>query len=186
MCYYITATLPDKVKNEAFGQVFDKFDMAFDPINNAHIKSQLREEQYFRATKAYCDCDTVLGILSTSQRQAALMDSKKVKKLRKKGWTEEEIENWAKDKIAKKKKKVRKNLWPEMINKLATHWIDFIREMFNTGKITRLGLLKHWYSIGLESEEIVIKETKKVNIQDISVDMLTHLDEDILYEFFNK
>ena len=108
MCYYITATLPAKIKKETFEQIFNNFEMDFRPINNFHIKSQLsRGEQYFRATKAYCDCDTVLGILSTSRRQAALMDSKKVKKLRKKGWTEEEIENWAKDKIAKKKKKVR-------------------------------------------------------------------------------
>ncbi len=186
MCYYITAILPKNTNKGAFEQIFNKFEMAFTPINNPNIKSQLHGEKYFRATKAYCDCDTVLGILSTSQRQAALMDSKKVKKLRKKGWTEEEIENWAKDKIAKKKKKVRKNLWPEMINKLANRWIDFIREMFNTGKISHLGFLKHWYSGGLESEEIVLKETQKVNIQDISVDLLTHLDEDVLYDFFNK
>ena len=185
MCYYITATLPEKVKKESFNQIFHNFEMAFSPVNNKHIKSQLRPgEQYFRATKAYCDCDSVLGTLSTSQRQAALMDSKKVKKLRKKGWTEEEIENWAKDKIAKKKRKVGRKTWPELINKQATHWINFIREIFNTSKTSRLGLLKHWYSGGLESEEILIKETQKVNIQDISVYLLSHLDEDILYEFF--
>ena len=186
MCYYITATLPAKTKKEVFEQIFHKFDMAFDPINNAHIQSQLRGEQYFRATKAYCDCDTILGALSTTRRQAALMDSKKVKNLRKKGWTEEEIENWAKETIAKKKRKVGRKLWPELIKNLATRWIDFIREMFKTDKISHLGLLKHWYSGGLETEQIEIKETKKINIQDLSVDMLSKLDEDILYEFFNK
>ena len=187
MCYYITATLPKETKVEALRQILDKYEMAFQPLNNKSVKKQLRQsEQYFRATKSYCDCDNVLGSLSTNRRQASLMESKKVKNLRKKGWTEEEIEDWVKDKIAKKKIKVGRKLWPELIDTEATKWIEFIQELLHTKNISHIGLLKHWYTGGLESAEIEIKEKKKIDVQNINVELISHIDEDILYEFFSK
>jgi len=62
MCYYITATLPKETNMERLKPLFEEFNMSFTPINNIYIEPQLRPgELYFRATKIYCDCDTVLG-----------------------------------------------------------------------------------------------------------------------------
>ena len=41
MCYYITAILPKGTKIEALMPVFDTYEMAFDPVNNENVKSQL-------------------------------------------------------------------------------------------------------------------------------------------------
>jgi hypothetical protein len=66
--------------------IFDNYEMAFNSVNNEYVKAQLRSgELYFRPTQGYCDCDTVLGSLDISQKHDALVDSKKVRKLRKKG-----------------------------------------------------------------------------------------------------
>lgn len=54
-------------------------------LKNANVSYQLRpEELYFRATKDYCDCDTILGSLNRLNEYQTLLNSKKVKALRKK------------------------------------------------------------------------------------------------------
>lgn len=187
MCYYITAILPKGTNIEALIPVFDIYEMVFDPVNNENIKSQLRSgELYFRPTKGYCDCDTVLGSLDISQKHEALVDSKKVKKLRKKGWSEEEINHWISEKMQKERAKKQKKdkYWPEFRNQQATRWINFLRQLLDTGLISRVGILIHWYNGGLDSEQIEIKKTQRINIESISAEVLMNLKEDVLYEFF--
>ncbi|MFX1521195.1 MAG: hypothetical protein ACFFCD_14880 [Promethearchaeota archaeon] len=187
MCYYITATLPKGTKIDALMPVFDNYEMAFSPVNNEHVKSQLRHgELYFRPTQGYCDCDTVLGSLDISQKHEALVDSKKVKKLRKKGWSEEEINNWVTEKMQKERAKKQKKdkYWPEFRNQQATRWINFLRELLDTELISHLGLLIHWYKSGLDSEQIEIKKTQRINIESNSEEILMNLKKDVLYEFF--
>jgi hypothetical protein len=85
MCFYITATLPENSDIESIRLILDKYKMAFSPINNIKLRSQLRPgELYFRATKDYCDCDTSLGILNREMKYRKLLKSKKVRNLRKK------------------------------------------------------------------------------------------------------
>ncbi len=184
MCYYITVTLPKDTKLEGFKHIINKYEMGFFPINNKHIKSQLRpDELYLRATKGHCDCDTVLGTSSTSHMYQSLINSKKVKKLRTKKWSDEEIENWIAEKIKNKSKDLGKN-WPQFREKEATRWINFLREMLDINKNSRIGLLKHWYSGALGTEQFAIKEKKRIKIGLVDTDLLLKLDEDILYEFF--
>ena len=184
MCYYITATLPKDTKLEHLQQIVDDYKMGFTPIDNNHIKSQLRpQELYLRATKDYCDCDSVVGTSSTSHIYESLINSKKVKKLRKKKWTEDMIENWIAEKIKNKNNDTGKN-WPQFREKEATRWIKFLRDMLDIGKNSHIGILKHWYKGGLDSEQFAIKEKKRIKIDLVNTDFLLKLDEDILYEFF--
>ena len=95
MCYYITATLPKETNLERLRPLLEDFKMDFTQINNLNIETQLRpKELYFRATKSYCDCGTVLGSQNRSQEYEKLLKSKKVKTLRKKKWSDEQIHNW--------------------------------------------------------------------------------------------
>ena len=74
MCFYITATLPNGTDLPSLKGIFNKFDMAFTPIRNDIVQSQLRPgEMYFRATKDYCDCDTVIGSLNTLKDYQTLL-----------------------------------------------------------------------------------------------------------------
>ncbi|NVM54388.1 MAG: hypothetical protein HWN66_11855 [Candidatus Helarchaeota archaeon] len=188
MCFHITATLPKGTNLEPIRQIIDEYDMDFTPLTNEFVASQLRHGAlYFVATKGHCDCDTVLGYLSTSQIHQSIFQSKKYKTLIKKGWSEEKLDEWVVAKFKKlqeKRGKHGRKLSPVEETQRATRWINFISALLNTGSISHVGLLKHWYSNRIDSEQFSIKKTQRVNLNEANVAFLTHLDEDILYEFF--
>ena len=185
MCFYITATLPKEAKLEELQGIFNVYSMAFSPIKNERIQTQLRPgELYFRATKEYCDCDTILGSLNKLKEYQNLLNSKKVKTLRKKNWTEQEIDYWIKEKLEKKDDKTKQKLSPLEQEKEIKKWNDFIHSLLDTKKVTRVGLLKHWYSKGLQSENISIKKIERINVNEVNSEFLLNLEEDVLYEFF--
>lgn len=184
MCFYITATLPKGTLLDKFRKVLDKNRMEFSPIYNPIVQSQLRPgELYFRATKNYCDCETALGSLNKLQDYQTLYKSKKVKVLKKKNWSEEEIDNWIKIKLKSKQKKTGSKLSQLDIKNDTERWIGFLKSMLKNKKVARLGILKHWYSRGIEDESIKIKRTQQISINELTQELLLNLGEDILYEF---
>lgn len=183
MCYYITATLPKETKVLELKPIFEQFNMSFSSVKNEKIEAQLRPgELYFRATNKYCDCDTVLGSRTRPQEYEKLLKSKKVKNLRKKKWSEAQIEDWIMEKIASKphEKGLKKTSGEteEEIN----NWINFVQIILKNNK--RIGLLKHWYKTSLINEEIQIKKKEQINLTDLTAEKLLKLKEDVLYEFF--
>lgn len=106
MCYYITSTLPEGTNLEDLKPIFEEFNLYFFPIDNKILKTQLRPgELYFRTTKDYCDCDTVLGSNNPLQEYEKLIKSKKMKSLKKRKWSNEQIQDWIIDKIKSKSHK---------------------------------------------------------------------------------
>lgn len=183
MCFYITSTLPKKVKLEELEGVFKKYNMAFKPIKNISIQDQLRpEELYFRATNAYCDCNTILGALNTSEEYKKLLDSEKIRSLKKKKWTSEQIDIWIRKKIKGKNPKFEKLTEIEKENEIK-RWKDFIQEILASKKVKRIGILKHWYNSNLSEEKFKIRESKQIQIDRLNKNLLLNLEEDILYEF---
>ncbi len=185
MCFYITATLPKGTQIENIRNILELYKMEFSEIHNHIVESQLRDgELYFRATKDYCDCDTLLGSLNNLQDFKNLSKSKKIKSLKKKNWSEEQINNWIKEKLKIKKEKSRENFIPAERKEGLDRWINFLHDLLDNKIIPRIGILKHWYTKGLEDEEIQITETKKISINQITPDLLLNLSEDKLYEIF--
>jgi hypothetical protein len=184
MCFYITATLPKGTKIDNFRKILDMYKMEFSKIHNSFIESQLRpNELYFRATMDYCDCDTVLGSLNKLQDFQTLYNSKKVKTLKKKNWSEEDIHKWIDQKLKTKNKKTGKKLTPIESKEQINRWINFLHDLLDNKAVSRIGLLKHWYNKGLDDERIQIKENKKISINGITQEYLLNLEEDVLYEF---
>ncbi|MFX0074196.1 MAG: hypothetical protein ACFE96_02040 [Candidatus Hermodarchaeota archaeon] len=183
MCYYITATLPKEADLLSLKPVFEKHKMSFTSVMNEKVLAQLRPgELYFRATKKYCDCDTILGSQTRPQEYENLLKSKKVKTLRKKNWSEQQIEAWIMEKIAKKPHKKGLKKTSREIEEEINNWINFVNVILNTNK--RIGILKHWYNSSLISEDIRIKKTEQINLKDLTEEKLLNLEEDVLYEFF--
>ena len=157
MCFYITSTLPKDIKLEGLQEIFYEYNMAFSPIQNEAVQAYLRPgELYFRATKDYCDCDTVLGSLNNLQEYQTLLNSKKVRTLKKKKWTDEEIDKWIREKLKKGEKPIDKKLTPMERDEEIIRWLRFLHSLLNKQKVARVGLLKHWYDRGLQNEEITI------------------------------
>lgn len=185
MCFYITATLPKGVVLEELDNIFNEYNMAFSPIENEYIRSQLHAgELYLRATKGYCDCDTVLGSSNNLQAYQNLLNSQKIRTLKKKKWTDEQIDTWIKEKLQKESTStLRKKLTPQEIDRKTKRWLVFLHSLLNTKKISRVGLLKHWYDGALETEKITLTRTEKIPFDTISPEFLLNLEEDVLYEF---
>jgi len=184
MCYYITATLPKNTKLESFKAILGKFNMAFSILKNPNIESQLRkDEMYLRATKSYCDCNTVLGSQSITPGYNKMLKSQKVRGLKKKKWTDEQIHLWILEKIKGKTPKGHSNSTPIEKDIEINNWINIITELMNINKLTRVGILKHWYSKGLSNEEFTIKKTERISVKGINANILLNLEDDVLYEF---
>ncbi|MFX1278621.1 MAG: hypothetical protein ACFFA3_04340 [Promethearchaeota archaeon] len=184
MCFYITATLPQGTQVDNFRNILEQYKMAFTPITNSKVQSQLRpDELYFRATKNYCDCDTVLGSLNTLQEFHKISNSKKVKALRKKNWSDAEINKWIDTKLSNRQKKSGKKLSPIERKNETERWMKFLHDLLDNKFVSRIGLIKHWYEQGLEYDQIEILKTQKILINDLKPDLLLNMSEDILYEF---
>ncbi len=187
MCYFITAILPKEANFKEIQLIIENYKMAFLPMDNKSIIKQLKAgELYLRATRNYCDCDTVLGSKNKGIEKRRIMESKKVKKLKQKGWTTEQIEDWLENKIKTQKQTKGKKWWPELQEKEINNWLNFLKDLLEFKSISYVGLLKHWYEGNLESEDIKIIETKRLNLDQDLFDELLHMDEDIRYEFFRK
>jgi len=138
---------------------------------------------YFRATKDYCDCDTVIGSLNTLKDYQTLLKSKKVRTLRKKKWTEEQINQWIKEKIENKRENLVRESIPKEKEIEIERWIEFLHKLLDNKLVKRVGILKHWYNKRLSNEEISIKNTYRTSIEDLTPNLLLKLEEDNLYEF---
>jgi len=185
MCFYITATLPKNTILEDFRNLFNKYNMAFSPLENTKVTSQLRpEELYLQATKDYCDCATILGSYNQLKSYQKLLNSKKVKTLRKKKWTEKQIDKWINEKLNNIEPKHGNKLTPLEEKEELSRWLDLLHGLLDSKKVSRIGLLKHWYTRGLHDEEIRIKRTERAQINAVTSDFLLNLEEDVLYEFF--
>jgi len=186
MCFYVTTTLPKDIEIESIRTILDRYNMAFSPINNINLSSQLRPgELYFRATKDYCDCDTSLGILNRESEYQMLLNSKKVKTLKKKKWTECEIDEWIRKKLQKKPSHSKRSITEKEQQLDVNRWINLIDDLINSKEVTRIGLLKHWYKYGLQNEDLT-KKNVKLHIDELTSDILLNMEEDVLYEFFPR
>jgi len=158
--------------------------MDFSLLKNTIITSQLRQDEiYLRATKSYCDCNTTLGSRSITPEYNKMIKSQKVRGLRKKRWTDEQINLWILEKINNKKPKGHDNLTPIEKDIEISNWINFLTNILGKDKLTRVGILKHWYSKGLSNEDIVIKNTERISVKELNSSILLNLEDDILYEF---
>jgi len=184
MCYYITATLPKNTRLDSLKPILEKFDMDFSLLKNTNITSQLRQEEiYLRATKSYCDCNTTLGSQSITPEYNKLLKSQKVRGLRKKRWTDEQIHLWILEKINNKKPKGHDNLTPIEKESEINNWINFLTALLGKNKLTRVGILKHWYSKSLSNEDFLIKNIERISVKKLNSNILLNLEDDVLYEF---
>jgi hypothetical protein len=184
MCHYITCTLPASADLEALSPVIKQFRMGFTAQENAKVQAQLPPgERYLLGTGNYCDCGTALGCMhqdieDTERAEERL--ERQVRKLMKKGWSKAKIERWKDQKSAALSARQDKSTeaTPD-----AQTWLDFIRALLSSGHANRVGVLLHWYSGNVTTENIRLAGTVEQNITDVSADDLMRIEENVWYVF---
>jgi hypothetical protein len=192
MCEYITATLPAEADRGALTPVVKRHHLAFTPIPNETVIAQLDlGETYHRVTRSTCDCGTGLGSLAAAADAQAESDRalpRKVRELQSKGWSKTKIDRWLaqhdETRLKRERTAAHHEQWArEQYTAGAEHWLTILREVLESGKTPSVGLLIHWYSGGLESERIEIQKRCQIRISDADLELMLHMQHDILYEF---
>ena len=175
MCQYITITLPKETKLDEIQPLFDQFEMSQRLIHNSHLQAQLKSDDYYiNTTSRMCDCDSVIASNSQHLNEKEKYASD-IRRMKKKGWSETKINRW----IEQKENSGRN----EELKKDNERWQRFLRELLTVDQIGKVGVLIHWYDLGLEDEPIDLKEKRKIKINDVEEDTLENMEYDVLYEF---
>jgi hypothetical protein len=83
---------------------------------------------------------------------------------------------------AKQDNKKSKHTLTEESLKLGA-WMKFFHTLLENKIVSRVGILKHWYTKGLTDEYFKLKKTERISVNELTNEFLLHLEEDVLYEF---
>lgn len=173
MCHFITAVLPSSAAHGELDALARLHGRRFQPMSTPSIEAQIGPgERYFSTTVGHCDCGTPLGALA---RGGAPDWEAQAQRLRKKGWSGAKVAR----SLAQKKADFDASAAPEGDTRA---WLDFIRAVLDSGMTSHLGLLLHMYSGSLDAPiELAGRETVRTNA--LTVELLGHMREDVLYVF---
>lgn len=175
MCFFITVALECLP-----GEPIDRFTrarppLALAPVSNEALERRLQpREQWFRATCAYCDCDTHLGAakrVQASQDREARKIEREAAQHRKAGWSEQKVRRWLE---AKREAKVPPNQRPHELESFAS----FLREVARSRK-NGAALLLHMYDGALDAPFSV--EEESVPVAEVNERWLAGVQEDVVY-----
>src|SRR5215217_4136893 len=97
MCHFITTILPKDAKTEKLKPVFRQHGFDFRVVDSSHLADQLEKGDFcVQTTRGMCDCGTVIGSLARNSDSELMEDetlNKSIARFRKKGWSEEHIQN---------------------------------------------------------------------------------------------
>ncbi|UII19161.1 hypothetical protein [Fulvivirga ligni] len=183
MCHFITAIISSNSDLTLLNRIGDQFDIAFDYINNDHIKNQIDTNySYLQKLTACCECGTSLGaqdhIMSAEREQI-----KDINRLKRKGWSQNKIESWLTNKQRSSVNQQR-SFDHQSINyqEDAVKWLGFLSLLMKSSEIGYFGLLFHWYSGSVDSEDFQIIEYERLKEHQLNEDFIFHMKEDIVYE----
>ena len=101
MCHFITTILPKDAKIELLKIIYKNHGFDFREIDDFHLTDQIEKgDLCVQTSRGMCDCGTILGLFG---RETQLNSSdeefyaESIARFRKKGWSEEHIQNWIKN-----------------------------------------------------------------------------------------
>ena len=184
MCHYITGSMSGKVTVQELNSVGQEFRLQFETCPNEFVQKQLKSgESYIWKCCEYCDCGTLLGSLSEKNtKRAESVNEVKIKKLKRKGWSETKIQRFLDEKNRKAEQNA-KDLERQIISAESgiQKWIDFCKKLFETTSIKTFGILLHWYGGGVSNERININERILIARSELTTKNLLEIEEDRLY-----
>ena len=186
MCHYITATMSADGDENIVRRLAKNHLLKWEPLENPSLKKLLLPgEGYFFTTRRMCDCGTTIGSAANDHSLPIRTDfSREIKKHRKKGWSEAKIDRWLQQRKSDQQRKQAeaeaRQLEPGPEVRL---WIEFVNLVVRESHASHIGLLLHWYSGGLSTENLRTDTRKWVGLKDLDQDYLLGAEEDVLHSF---
>jgi hypothetical protein len=186
MCYYITATMAPNGDESAVRRLAKASLLKWEPLDNPGVLKQLHPgELYFLTTRGMCDCGTEIGV--SIRTDGILPDrgpdlSREIKKLKKKGWTENKIDRWieqTKADAARRHSESETRLsgpHPEVFR-----WIQFVSAVLEGSHADWIGILVHWYGGSVTTEAIAAGNRRWLTLDKFTEDYLLNAEENTLH-----
>ena len=183
MCHFITATVPSKTDLPHLNGVLENFDLTFQIVRNRFVERQLpRNTFYGNLSREMCDCGTPIG--SNEEKLLTYeVGQHKIKKLRRRNWSEDRIEKWIEEKRAADEQ-TRAAAERYRIEALS-RWQKMVITVVQSEVAASIGLLKHWYSDGPPTERFNIS-IQHLPIGQVTAEYLFRISEDTLYVFSDQ
>jgi hypothetical protein len=182
MCHFITAICSEHTKLADINAIGKNYSLEFVECNNEYITKQiLKKEKYLYKVSKMCDCGTSLGEASTGKPNPDRIKKSEIDKLQKKGWSDSKINRYLSDKKKSEDKVAQQN--EQALNRPSNeleNYVNFIQELFMNTNIETFGFLLHWYSEGIENENIKLSDRKTIFFKDLTVLDLKTVEEDSL------
>lgn len=184
MCTMIYAVLPSDASRNLLDPVIEQYEMAFQPLDSKWLAG--RPGQLLRATRRWCDCGTVIGSgynrIPTEEIEEDL--EKRLKELKRAGWSQSKVERWLAEKDrAKEKRHAERIASGDAFEVQLAKWSGFLPALLHTGGADWVGLVYHWHT-GQEIFEIGAEIT--VPIDELTPELLQQMAPDTLYKFLRS
>lgn len=148
----------------------EQYDFEFSVIENQSVKVQLSEDDvYYKITKYDCDCNTSLG-----KEKIYNLDFDNNMKSRNECDLDDPFICRLRQEFNEKHEYYKVDI---------KRWENFIKDIFKTNEVKRLGILIHFYHESCEEADFKIKDFKSIKVNQVNPELLLKLEEDILYTF---
>ena len=178
MCHFITAVLPCDARSPELEALVTRHRLSFTPCQNVHVQAQLRPgENYVHGTRGNCDCGSPL-FFGAGERSSEVIE-REVRKFRKKGWSEAKIARWVASTGPRPHQATewRDRCWT------VGQWADFLDQALALPRIPYVGILGHWYSGDVGSDEFTIAGRVSHAPDELRNEGLGVLDQDVIHDF---
>ena len=173
MSNYTTAIVRPAISLQEINRIGKKNNLIFTLIDNAFVKKQLsdKDTQYYLVEWAKDEYNIPIGKMENIDVESNILDNLSI------------IFNDSEDNfiqlIEEEKKKKSDTIQQSLKN-----WTQFLKDFLFENPNSKIGLLSHWYTGLVETEELSIKKVSKI-IVNASKESYTveKMEDDVLYVF---
>jgi hypothetical protein len=165
MCTFISVALPNSADAALCRSVFAEHKLGLKSVTRRGIpKGVLAHENYYFTVTHHCDCGTALGaavVYQDGERRARRHEDRKLRTLRKKGWSEAKIDRRRKD-MGKTVDKYQRTMdaRSEHAGDEIANWITLIDRLLGQRVTPWIGVTVNEYSGDLDNPGFDLKRRK--------------------------
>jgi hypothetical protein len=180
MCLFISIVVPQSGNLDSVRNVAEQHGLGFSPYDNLKLAPQLAPgERLVLTTRGHCDCGSPLGSANARDTDLDLEDERR--RLQARGWTDRKVQRALEQKRASR---AHKSTSPSVTREPGVEsWIGFLRQIVETQRGAKLGLLLHTYGGSVTTERVELAGRERVPVALVDPRFLARLREDIVYEF---
>ena len=179
MCVFHSFMIPLPYEKNSVKQLFHSQGFNWHKIDVPSILEKIGEDVDIIYTAKECDCGSYIGSKMTNPELAEMFPEKEINKKRRKGWSEQKIENWKSNR--RKKLNELNHQTVEMMEESLRKYESIFRSLKESSLIDWIGFLIYEYSSQISGEEVKIKGQNEIMIKEIDREYLLNMEQDIIY-----